>query len=66
MGSEILEKIARDRLHFTLETKGNRNDFHEVAVWLIRDAMEDAYNAGLKESRKTKSALDIALIDEAE
>ncbi|WP_299363384.1 hypothetical protein [uncultured Paracoccus sp.] len=43
----ILEIAQR---HFFLETLETRNsdrlDFHDVAVWAIRDALEEAYEAG--------------------
>ena len=36
--------------HFFVETLGTRNsdrlDFHDVAVWAMRAALEDAYEAG--------------------
>lgn len=45
-------KIAREILDLeTLETRSSdRLDFHELAVWEIREALEAAYNAGRKES----------------
>ncbi|WP_299365175.1 hypothetical protein [uncultured Paracoccus sp.] len=43
----ILEIAQR---HFFLETLETRNsdrlDFHDVAAWAIRDALEEAYEAG--------------------
>ena len=43
----LLEIAAR---HFFLETLETRNgdslDFHEVAVWSIRSALEEAFAAG--------------------
>ena len=43
----ILEIATR---HFFVETLETRNsdqlDFHDVAVWAIRAALEDAYEAG--------------------
>lgn len=43
-----IEKIAREILRLeTLETrKSDSLDFHDMAVWTIRDALEAAYNAG--------------------
>jgi len=43
----ILEIATR---HFFVETLGTRNsdqlDFHDVAVWAMRAALEDAFEAG--------------------
>jgi len=51
------EKIAREILD--LETLATRMmdslDFHELAVWEIREALEAAYNAG----RNTSVAADL-------
>ena len=43
-----IEKIAREILDLeTLETrKMDSLDFHDMAVWEIRKALEAAYNAG--------------------
>ena len=43
-----IEKIAREILDLeTLETrKSDSLDFHDMAVWTIREALEAAYNAG--------------------
>jgi len=43
-----IEKIAREVLDLeTLETrKMDSLDFHDLAVWEIRKALEAAYNAG--------------------
>ncbi|SIS92017.1 DUF6900 domain-containing protein [Phaeovulum vinaykumarii] len=42
--------------HFFVETLDTRNsdglDFHEVAVWAMRTALEEAYAAGLAEARR--------------
>lgn len=47
--NNTLEQIARE--HLSLETLDTRNadslDFHEHAVWCIRDALAAAYAAGL-------------------
>ena len=44
----LILEIAQRR--FFLETLESRNsdrlDFHDVAVWAIRDALEEAYEAG--------------------
>jgi len=45
----LLADIARK--HFRVETLETRNrdslDFHDVAVWAIRDALREAYAAGV-------------------
>ena len=45
----LLLEIASKHFHNieTLETQNSdRLDFHDVAVWAIRSALEDAYEAG--------------------
>ena len=43
----ILEIATRNFFVETLETRnGDRLDFHDVAVWAMRAALEDAYEAG--------------------
>jgi hypothetical protein len=44
----LLTLIAQKHLNIeTLETrKSDRLDFHEVAVWTLRDALEAAFKAG--------------------
>lgn len=46
--TETLEAIARKHLDLTtLETRQDDDkDFHELAVWSIKAALEAAYNAG--------------------
>jgi len=46
--NSAVEKIAREILDLeTLETrKSDSLDFHDMAVWEIRKALEAAYNAG--------------------
>jgi len=53
---EIFEQIAKDHLHIdNLETQNlDRLDFHEVAVWNIRAALEAAYNAGRTSGKTDK------------
>ena len=54
-----IEKIAREILDLeTLETrKMDSLDFHDMAVWEIRKALEAAYNAGRDAATpKTKTA----------
>jgi hypothetical protein len=50
-------KIAREILNLdTLETRRMDSlDFHELAVWEIREALEAAYNAG-RQAGSSKSA----------
>ena len=45
----LIERIAREHLDIeTLETRrSDELDFHEVAVWCIRAALEAAYEAGI-------------------
>lgn len=44
----IYALIAQKHLHIdTLETRhSDRLDFHDVAVWSVRDALEAAFKAG--------------------
>ncbi len=48
-----LANIARDILNIeTLETRrSDRLDFHDLAVWSIRRALESAFEAGRQTSR---------------
>lgn len=50
---QILASIAAKHLGLeTLETRNSdRHDFHDLAVWAIRAAMEAAYEAGQKAAR---------------
>ena len=45
--------IARRQFHIeTLDTRNrDRLDFHDVAVWAIRTALEDAFEAGRRAGR---------------
>ena len=45
--------IARRQFHIeTLETRNrDRLDFHDVAVWALRTALEDAFEAGRRAGR---------------
>lgn len=49
---EILEKIAREKLGIKILDTRNSDalDFHDVAVWNVKAALEAAYKAG-KESK---------------
>ena len=50
----LLTQIAQQHLGIeTLETrKSDSLDFHDVAVWCLRDALEAAFNAGVEQGRK--------------
>lgn len=45
---QLLTEIAKS--HLSIETLEIRNsdslDFHDVAVWAIKDALQEAYEAG--------------------
>jgi len=44
-----------ERLGFpTLETRSDRRDFREVAVWTLRDALMRAYEAGRRSAPPTR------------
>jgi hypothetical protein len=48
----LLEKIAREELLIdTLETKRSSDDFHEVAVWCVKNALQKAFRAGQESAR---------------
>ena len=52
-----LDRIAREALGLdTLETR-NRDalDFHDLAVWTIKDALERAYEAGRHAAPPTRT-----------
>lgn len=46
----LFEKIAKDHLNIdTLRTRNSdEKDFHDVAVWEIKKALQAAYDAGKK------------------
>ena len=50
----LLTQIAQSKLGIeTLETrKSDSLDFHDVAVWCLRDALEAAFNAGVEQASK--------------
>ncbi len=52
---KTIERIAREQLDLeTLETrKWDSHDFKEHAVWSIKQALLDAYAAGLEAGKKT-------------
>ena len=55
---ELLTQIAQSKLGIeTLETrKSDSLDFHDVAVWCLRDALEAAFNAGVEQGRKATNS----------
>ncbi len=46
----LFTQIAQQHLNIEtlVERKSDSLDFHEVAVWCVRDALEAAYEAGRK------------------
>lgn len=46
---QLLTDIAKKHLNIkTLETRNSDSlDFHDVAVWCLKDALQAAYEAGL-------------------
>ena len=59
---QLLTQIAQQHLDIeTLETRrSDRLDFHDLAVWSIKAALEAAYQAGVKHGRQ------VALSDKAQ
>jgi hypothetical protein len=55
---QLLTQIAQSKLGIeTLETrKSDGLDFHDVAVWCLRDALEAAFNAGVEQGRKAANS----------
>ena len=53
---ELLAAIAKATLHIdTLETrKSDSLDFHDVAVWSVKTALEAAYRAGLAAAKEER------------
>ena len=51
---QLLTRIAQQHLRIdTLETrKSDGLDFHDVAVWGLREALEAAFNAGVEQGQK--------------
>lgn len=47
---QLLTEIAKKHLNIeTLETRNSDSlDFHDVAVWSLKDALQEAYEAGLQ------------------
>ena len=54
----ILTQIAQKHLGIdTLETRrSDRLDFHDTAVWCLKDALEAAFQAGVEHAKKTRNA----------
>ena len=52
----LLAAIAKPTLHIdTLETrKSDSLDFHDVAVWSVKAALEAAYRAGLAAAKEER------------
>ncbi len=50
--AEIAKRILD--LETLEERKSDSLDFHEVAVWTIKRALEEAYEAGRRDASKTK------------
>ena len=50
---QLLTDIAKKHLNIkTLETrKSDSLDFHDVAVWCLKDALQEAYEAGINKTR---------------
>ncbi len=50
---QLLTKIAKK--HLSLETLETRNsdslDFHDMAVWSLKEALQEAYEAGFNAKR---------------
>lgn len=53
---QLLTQIAREHLFIeTLETRRSDSlDFHVVAVWCVRSALEAAFNAGVEHATKSE------------
>ena len=53
---ELLAAIAKEQLRIdTLETRNSDSlDFHDVAVWSVKAALEAAYRAGLAAAREER------------
>lgn len=55
---QLLTQIAQSKLGIeTLETrKSDSLDFHDLAVWCLRDALEAAFNAGVEQGSKAANS----------
>jgi hypothetical protein len=56
IADKILEDIAKKKLLLeTLQTRGSDElDFSEQSVWAIKDALEEAFDAGFKMCRQAR------------
>ena len=56
----ILTRIAQKHLGIeTLETRMSDSlDFHDTAIWCIREALEAAFKAGVEVSHNTQKATE--------
>ena len=54
----LLTQIAQQHLGIeTLQTRRSDSlDFHDVAVWCVRDALGAAFKAGIEEGRKVATS----------
>lgn len=45
---QLLSEIAKKRMNIeTLETRNSDSlDFHDISVWSLKDALQEAYNSG--------------------
>jgi hypothetical protein len=52
----LLAAIAKEQLHIdTLETRNSDSlDFHDVAVWSVKAALDAAYRAGLAAAKEAR------------
>ena len=59
---QLLTQIAQQHLDIeTLETRrSDRLDFHDLAVWSIKAALEAAYLAGIEQGRRQAAQSDQA------
>ena len=50
---QLLTEIAKKHLNLeTLETRNSDSlDFHDVAVWSLKEALQEAYEAGFNAKR---------------
>jgi hypothetical protein len=53
---QILENIAKEKLLIeTLQTRGSdKLDFSQQSVWAIKEALEEAFDAGFKMCRQAR------------
>jgi hypothetical protein len=52
MKKELKKELKKILDLDTLETRNSDSlDFHDLAIWQIKEALETAYNAGKKESK---------------